>query len=369
MKNLNSIKNNSDKKKILFILPSLKAGGAERVLSFLTKQLDKTFFDVKLIVLGFEKDAVYNTEFINVSYLNKKRFLYSLYPLIKVLRKEKPSIVFTSIGHINLTMGFLSLFFRKIIFIAREASVISKMSEFSSSKSKVLNFLTRFFYPKLNLIICQSKDMKNDFISFFNLDEKKLFVINNPITLNEEPSKQIIKTKYKSHINFITIGRLNEEKGHKRILKGLATIKNYSFTYTLIGSGPLKNDVQNLAKELNILENIKLIPYTSKVLNFLAVNDYFIQGSYVEGFPNTLLESCSVGTPVIAFKCPGGTREIIQEKVNGYLVNNEDEFKKLLINLNDLPFLNSDIVKESVFSKFSSSKIISEYQKLFLNIK
>ena len=85
MKNLNSIKNNSDKKKILFILPSLKAGGAERVLSFLTKQLDKTFFDVKLIVLGFEKDAVYNTELISVFIIpfnksfKKRKTFYSFY--------------------------------------------------------------------------------------------------------------------------------------------------------------------------------------------------------------------------------------------------------------------------------------------------
>ena len=48
-----------------------------------------------------------------------------------------------------------------------------------------------------------------------------------------------------------------------------------------------------------------------KIIDYLSDSDFFIQGSYVEGFPNSVLESCSVGTPVIAFNCPGGTKEII----------------------------------------------------------
>ena len=170
-------------------------------------------------------------------------------------------------------------------------------------------------------------------------------------------------------IRFITVGRLTKEKGHERILTALAKIKNYSFTYTLVGSGVLENYIKNLAKELKILENINFIPYTNKVLEHLTESDYFIQGSYVEGFPNALLESCSIGTPVIALKCPGGTKEIIENNINGYYLNNQEDFEKLLLILNKLPILDREKVKNSVINKFSSSKIISEYQNLFLNIK
>ena len=358
------------KKKILFILPSLKAGGAERVLSFLAKELDDSLFEIKLIVLGFPKDAVYNTDGINVIYLYKYRFLSSFFLLVKIFKKEKPHIVFTSIGHINFSMGFLNYFFKDIFFIAREASVVSKRRGFSAKNTKIPKFLVTLSYSNLSKIVCQSKDMKNDFINYLGIKEKKLIVINNPITakFNSFDNKKSTN-KCALDIRFITVGRLTKEKGHERILTALAKIKNYSFTYTLVGSGVLENYIKNLAKELKILENINFIPYTNKVLEHLTESDYFIQGSYVEGFPNALLESCSIGTPVIALKCPGGTKEIIENNINGYYLNNQEDFEKLLLILNKLPILDREKVKNSVINKFSSSKIISEYQNLFLNIK
>ena len=48
-----------------------------------------------------------------------------------------------------------------------------------------------------------------------------------------------------------------------------------------------------------------------------------IQTSEYEGYPNVLIESIALNTPVIAFDCPGGTKEIIQEGLNGYLVINK----------------------------------------------
>mgnify|MGYP000064476028 CR=1 FL=1 len=66
------------------------------------------------------------------------------------------------------------------------------------------------------------------------------------------------------------------------------------------------------AKELSLIQFIKHIPFTSNVNDYIAENDMFLQGSYVEGFPNALLESCVVGTPVLAFNVPGGTKEIIE---------------------------------------------------------
>ncbi|HLF51302.1 MAG TPA: hypothetical protein VI621_03315, partial [Flavobacterium sp.] len=92
------------KKKIIFILPSLRAGGAERVISFVAKQLNSDIFDAKLIVIGFQKEAVYDVELLNVQYLNKSRLLTSVATLFRVIVKEKPSIVVSSIGHVNIMM-------------------------------------------------------------------------------------------------------------------------------------------------------------------------------------------------------------------------------------------------------------------------
>ena len=121
--------------KILLIIPHLKAGGAERVVSFVFKNLDRTVFEPLLVVLGFEKENHYLVEDKNIIYLNKNRLRNALFDIVTIIRTKKPDLVFGSIGHINIYLGFLKYFFPKIKFIAREASVYSKMSTYNKKKT------------------------------------------------------------------------------------------------------------------------------------------------------------------------------------------------------------------------------------------
>lgn len=354
------------KKKIIFVIPSLKAGGAERVISFLARNLDPNVFKIKIAVVGFKKDVVYNIDDLDVNFFNQKRLFNGVYPLYKFIKNQKPDLVFGTIRHVNILLGFFNLIFLNVRFVGREASVMSTMLKFSNSKKLFPIFLLKFLYNKLHAIVCQSNDIKKDLKHELGVKESKLITINNPITELKQLSTS--KTEYPEIIKFITIGRLSEEKGHERILKGLAKVKKYLYSYTIIGSGPLELKIKDLAIELGIIDKITFIPYTSEVLENLSKSDYFIQGSYVEGFPNAVLESCSVGTPVIAFDCPGGTKEIIEDGINGILEITEDDFAKTLQSLNEIPIFERTFVRASVLTKFSSQKIIKEYENLFLSV-
>lgn len=353
------------KKKILFILPTLCAGGAERVISFIANELNSDIFDVKLIVIGFQKDVVYDVESLNVQYLNKSRLLTSVTTLFGVIIKENPSIVVSSIGHVNIMMGFFSLFFRKTKFIGREASVVSKMNEFSKLNSKLNLTLMNFFYPRLAAIICQSEDMRQDFINSLRINPNKLVLIHNPIT---SYSRKVRKIELGGKLHFITIGRLSIEKGYFRILEALSKVNAFDFKYTIVGSGPLEFDIKEKVKYYGLKTKINFISYTSEVHEELLNNNFFIQGSFVEGFPNALLESCSVGTPVIAFNVPGGTKEIVVNGLNGFLVENEEEFISVLNNIELLKTIDVSLVSESVIKKFNSKAIVKQYEMLFSDI-
>src|SRR5690606_663346 len=98
------------------------------------------------------------------------------------------------------------------------------------------------------------------------------------------------------------------------------------FNYTLVGNGVDRDEIFAHAKNLGLTDNIKHIPFTNEVATYLKENDVFLQGSFVEGFPNALLESCAVGTPVIAFKAPGGIDEIIENGINGFIADDKDDF-------------------------------------------
>lgn len=350
-------------KKVLFVLPSLAAGGAERVISFVAQNLDPAKFEAILLITGSEKNSVYQTGKIKTIFLNKRRLVNAVPSVIKQIRILKPDIVLSSISHVNILMGCLSIFFKKIHFVGREASVLSVMNNFSTINSKAYLQLIKLFYPKLSKIICQSEDMYIDFNKHFNIQNSKLIVINNPITTQIMPVKR--PGNNTDIIQFVTVGRLSDEKGHYRILKGLAKISEYDFHYTIIGNGPMKDELFNLAEELGLSSKITHIPFTSTILISLASMDVFLQGSYVEGFPNAALESCIAGTPVIAFNAPGGTKEIIENGVNGFIVETENEFEELLKNKHKFTSLNPDRIREQVVNKFNATKIIGQFEELF----
>ena len=135
--------------------------------------------------------------------------------------------------------------------------------------------------------------------------------------------------------------------------------------YTIIGDGPLKLEINELIKNLGLESKVKFIDFTKEISKYLKASDFYLQGSLSEGFPNALLESCAVGTPAIAFDAPGGTKEIIEDGVNGFLVQTEEEF---LERLNNLPNLDPKIVSESVYKKFDKAIILKKYENFFLEI-
>jgi glycosyltransferase involved in cell wall biosynthesis len=355
-----------DRKKILFIVPSLKAGGAERITTFLARHLNHSLFEVKLIVIGFERDVVYDIQNIDITFLNKSRYYKAIPLLLQIIKREKLHIVFSSSGHINSTFGLFSLFFSKVKFIVRETNIVSVVNGFPREKNRFLFFLMQQLYPFLNVIICQSDDMKTDLMQELAINPSKIVVINNPI-INK--IKTVKPKKESDTIYFITVGRMSWIKGHLRLLKVLSQLK-YDFQYTIIGTGLAKESqiIQDEVKRLSLSEKVCFIPFTPNVLNEIQQHDFFLQGSYVEGFPNALLESCSVGTPVLAFEVPGGTKEIIQNGINGYLVKNETEMFSLLNNLELIQKIRTEDVIQSVAKKFDKSSILNQYETLFLSL-
>lgn len=357
-------KDESKKIRLLFILPSLKAGGAERVLSYIAKYINKKRFNVSLLIIGFQKDSVYNVSKCDVIYLNKKRLLFAIIPIIFFLRKKSPNIVLSSVGHINIVMGVLTIFFRKIKFVAREASVISKMTTFGAKKPVIYLKLIKIFYPRFNAIICQSSDMVEDLAQNFKINFNKLILIHNPIT---QEIDALDKPKRKE-VRFITVGRLSKEKGHERILYNLAKIKDYKFHYTIIGDGPLNDNIKKLTKEFDLEKKVTFISFTKKVSEQLALNDVFLQGSYVEGFPNAVLESCVVGTPVLAYNAIGGTKHIVENNVTGFIAQDEDDFLNKLKTINKILKLCSKNISKETYKKFNAKKILNQYEHLFTTV-
>ncbi|PCJ92306.1 MAG: glycosyl transferase [Flavobacteriaceae bacterium] len=347
------------KPKILFAIPTLGAGGAQRIVSFLAQNIDSENFEKHLLVVGKSSEAAFDIDHKQTTFLNKSRLLFGIPAVIIYVIKYKPKIVFSSLD-LNLVFGLIAPFFPKCKFIIREASVVSEIGKFSKS-NRLHTILAKIAYKNANTIVCQSKDMADDFIKLFSIKPDKVVIINNPIT-KIFPLKNTLKENLVH--KFITIGRLSNEKGHARLLEILANFK-HPFHYTIIGSGSEEKNIQSKISKLGMTKKISHIPFTNKIGQELSKHHIFLQGSYVEGFPNAVLESLVVGTPVIAFECPGGTKEIIEEGINGFTANTMKDF---LIKLEQMIAMDWDpkAINLSVTKKFNKHKILSEYEQLFI---
>lgn len=351
--------------KILFILPSLKAGGAERIISFVSTSIDKTKFHSILLVLGNIEDAVYPIDGIEVHYLSKRRLIHSIREIFGFIWSQKPQVVVGSIAHVNRVLSVFRFIFRKVIFVGREASVDLIIAKYTNKNRVKYWKLYKNYYRNLHYVICQSDDMATDLMERYNLAKKKIVLINNPISF-ELPMK-VNSTEFHPVRRLITIGRLNREKGHERLLHELSKLK-VPFHYTIVGDGPEKENIFNLAKILDLTNKITHVPYTNDVAKFLGENDLFLQGSFVEGFPNTALESCVVGTPVIAFACMGGTREIIENGVNGFIANDSSQYHEYVEKALALEW-DPKSVRSSVTKKFSKDIILPKYEEFFQSLE
>lgn len=358
----------NQRKKVCFVLPTLGAGGAERVMSFVAQQLDTSKFDSILLVVGFEKNSSYAINGIEVVYLNKSRVLTSIPLLCKFFLRRKPEVVVSAIGHLNTIMGLLSLFFWRTKFIGREVNVTSVLKNYRQSKRGIrIPFLMKFSYRLLDKVICQSNDMTEDLKKRFSLKPRKLITINNPITVDanlkdhrNEPQQGVYQ--------LITVGRLAKQKGHLRILKALKKL-DFPFHYTIIGDGPERDDIFKVIESYGLSNKVTHIPFSDKVFDYLRRSDLFLQGSYVEGFPNALLESCTVGTPVVVFKALGGIDEIVEEGINGYIARDIEDFSnKVALALNSLQNWNPKVISESVYRKYNKKKILGQYEDLLYHI-
>lgn len=351
--------------KVAFMLPTLHAGGAERVISYIYKNFNTEDFSASLLITGLKSESKFYQDDKSIIFLNNPKVRQSFIDLVKHIRKNKPDIVFSSLSHLNILLAYISVFFPNIVFIGRETFLKSDTSDYKIKKSsKFYKLLSRIALKKLDFLVCQSEDMKRDFESYMNIPSKKVRVINNPITNYNEANLKTSSFQNRKEVKFITVGRYSKIKGYDRILRNLSEL-NYPYTYTIIGTGNMEQTqaIESLIKTLKIDESVKQIPYTNNVSKYLKKADFFLQGSYMEGFPNALLESCAIGLPVIAFDVPGGTKNIVEHEVNGYLVKDESEF---LSRLNSLYSFDPQEVSHSVMKKFSTEIILKQYENLFI---
>jgi glycosyltransferase involved in cell wall biosynthesis len=311
-------------KTILFFIPTLDSGGAERVLVHIMNNLDRERFAVHLALLrkrGAFLDDIRDD--IAIHELNTDiagAFLKA--PVL--MRRIDPDIVFSTICYMNIVVGFSRLLARlpKTLFVARESGMPSVRIRVVKSVWNA-DFLYRMAYRWIDCIVCQSNEMRDDVSERYNVPLRRIVTINNPVDVDAIRRAADGGTAGKFHpdnFNMVAVGRLYPVKGFDLLLRALGRTTNGRLHLHIIGAGEQDDALRALAADLDIAERVTFHGFRANPYPYMRAADLFVLSSVYEGFPNAVLEALSLGCPVLAFDCPGGTRELVEPGVNGMLV-------------------------------------------------
>ena len=356
------------KKKILFILPSLFGGGAERVVLTLLHNLDRNRFIPMLALVKREgkylKDVPEDVELIDLQVTQAR---YALFKIIKLLKKERPDLLFTSLAHLNLLIALIRpLFPKSIRFIARESNTVSENNK-RDKYPRINALLYKRVYNNYDAIVTQAKAMRDDLEENYGISPEKMHTIHNPVDIEAIREKTSLGSADlpQDKCNLLAVGRLSDQKGFDMLLRIVARL-DARYYLTILGEGEKEEELKAQIKALKLEDRVRLFGFCDNPYPYMKSADLLVLSSRYEGLPNVVLEANSLGTPVVAFDSSGGTGEIVKDGLNGYLVKafDEEAFARAIEKACKEGF-DAREIENYIEENFSVKKIIQLYEKLF----
>ena len=320
--------------KILFLINSLTGGGAERVVQTLANYFNASDdYEIVVVVLETLKDAYVLDSNIKKRVLKSASICRGIgkilcipiqaYECARILTQEKPDASISFLVRSNLVHTLSRWFGNKYPIFLSENTTSQNQYKSSGLKDRVMRSLVGWLYPQADGVSAVSKGVKENLLSF-GVCPSKIKVIHNPQPLQElykmalgSPSIQIRQDVH----SLITIGRLVDSKDHGTLIKAFAKVKkNIDACLYIIGNGPNRKKLQNLARTLKIGDAIKFLGWQSNPFALLKQADLFVLSSCFEGFGNVLVEAMACGLPVVSTDCPSGPSEILKDGEVGMLV-------------------------------------------------
>lgn len=306
------------RKRILFLIPSLSAGGAERVFSILLRHLDRSQFELHLALLHAHGPLAREipTDVI-VHDLKAIRVRYALPALVKLVWKLRPDALFSTLGHLNLALiAAKPLIPRGIRLLVRETTMASVFLEEGTRHPQIWQWLYRRLYKHADWIVCPSDAVMED-LARFSVPKEKLVRIYNPVDI-----QRIRKLAGENTTPFVgrgphlvAAGRLSAEKGIDVLLNAMPAIVEAfpKVCLSVLGEGPMEADLVRLSTQLKLTSHVEFLGFQENPWCYMKYANLVVLPSRFEGLPNVVLEALALGTEVVATDCSGAMRELLDE--------------------------------------------------------
>ena len=342
-------------KQLIVFNPSIEDGGVEKNLFLISNYLAGKKIDVTVITADKNKRNKFNKNVKfsypkNVDFNNSgryKKYLYSLYLLIKKIIFTKNIVVFSFQANIY-TLLICKIF--KIKTIVR-LNTAPQGWRHNLIKYKIYKFLI----AKADGIIVNSLDFKNEVKLRYNVNSH--FILN-PFDFKHiklQANKKVEKIFPIKFLKLINVGRLTDQKDQMLLLKTINLIKDKLKIYlVIIGKGKNYPQLKKYIYKKKLHQYVKLLGYKKNPFQYIKQADIFLLSSKYEGSPNVLVEALFLNKYIISTNCPTGPSEILQNGKFGKIFNVGDYkmLSKLILNF-----------KKNNINKSELSKYLKTYNK------
>jgi glycosyltransferase involved in cell wall biosynthesis len=368
-------------------------GGYEKLVYELSRRLVQKGYEIDILTCNTERAPAYEElDGIHICRLPSWNALNSVYPIPKpcptsfeILRRllRKNYDVINTQTRFFLT-SFLGLLFAKL---KRTPLVHTEHgARHSIVQNKVIDLISRAYDHSIGALIVKSarsnigvSEAACEFLKHLRATTIQLIHdgIDTTIFKKQEDANYRQKLGISNDALVITfVGRLVYAKGVQDLISAFSKIKETvpEAKLLIVGDGPYRANLENLAQQTDCAGNILFLGQQNQneVIDVLSGTDIFVNPSYSEGLPTSVMEAASIGLPIIAADV-GGTSEIITADETGILIKAGDvrqltkELLRLCANveLREKLGVNARLLAER---KFNWDKITGEYIKLYTSL-
>jgi glycosyltransferase involved in cell wall biosynthesis len=312
---------------VAFFLPSLEAGGAERVMLNLAAGLTNRGFRTDLVLASASGPYLASVPpNVRVVDLKASRVLRSLRPLANYLRRERPLALLSALDHANLVAmaaGRLAG--------SRTRTVISIHCTFpralrTNIRTRTIPWLLGRLHSWADGIVAVSEGVADDVARSTGMPRKRVSVIYNPVIT---PALAPAALARPSHPWFedstrpivLSAGRLTPQKNFALLINAFALVRReHDARLVILGDGPERAALETEVRRHGVEDCVALPGFLNNPYACMARARVFALSSDFEGLPTVLIESLAVGTPVVSTDCESGPREILRGGALGELV-------------------------------------------------
>ncbi len=314
------------KKKVAFIVYSLKTGGAERNIVNLYRLLPKDTYTTEIITVKniCEFPDLTEDDYIpllqtskTLSFFAKPFAFMTICAKLFLLQKKKSYDLL--IGGAEYLPSYLcvviSKLFKKKSLLIVGNNIIQENARRNVVLRKLNILLFSVCFRLSDHIICVSRGLQNNITRYFSLGNDSVSTVYNGI----EP--RTIRTIQKNKLSILNsspiimaVGRLAYQKGFHHLIRIFSLIHQTlpQPHLVIIGDGEEKEKLQEMSSSIGLKSHIHFLG-TADPFAYLPLADLFVFTSLYEGFGNVIVEAMSFGLPVISTDCQFGPREILRE--------------------------------------------------------